>query len=1582
MLVWRMAEPLTTSAGLLVAHFLADHGLGHLVGGELHHFYREFIERWRESPRDPDTHLPRNHDVEEASQHALRDAALILVTELAGRIEPEKSWLTRLAKDLPGGGVLAMEFTLFPNAKEPHRLWLNALRGAILGNKFHHLHRYLKTKEENLLQCFAHGDVCNTLGPSLAEALLEWTRFELAGMEEYPDFESLVRGGWPVLSSQKTTDTSRALVSKGLAAKGDSVGVSQPDNVTIAHAYCLFFREHLKRNAKVFRIVMADTLTAMRGKFDKIGNDLTGEFRGLRDKLDSLVAARCDLPAFAHWLTPQLGGINQLLAGVKSQLDIVAHSQRELADRQSEILVAVTTLRAELARGNNTVQQALSEVAAFISRFKNRFDYLLAGLPIRQFVLPDTPKRELDLLHAKHRAVDLIGRDSDLEALSKWIESPEPISARLLIGAGGAGKTRLAFELLLRVSSEFPEWQAGVVTGDMIHRFDATKQPADWTWCAPTLVVLDYAQTLARPLSKFLLALTHKRIDGLPQLRILLLERQSGNWFDDLLRQEDSDGPCAIRALFHPPQPVELTSVRDGDLRRTIFMQTLHKRASLAGKPPVPLTSDEDPALEAALKRGIFAQPLNLMLAALVASEIGILPALELSRLDLAGQLAEKELRRLRRFVRKPDNESQERVICHLAACATLEQGFTANELERAVQEELTALQINWDDGPGDLANVLKGALPGDQTLVSPIQPDFIGEALVMTTLAGAEGSGSDRMQNWCGTVERCFRRQPFATPATLLKIFQNFGQEPTFKEALLAAVDVLISTALADSKVELLLGIEYALPDYTVELRTRAVRVARCLNDRLTVAMQEGTEDLRYDRAHFADTLARRLTDTGHAQEALTYARESVTLLRALIQEKPHAFQPSLASSLSSLAIILGETGRFIEAIGSAEESVRLYRALASQEDGFNINLAGVLHNLANVLRKTGRRTYALSLMQESIALTQAEAQRQLGDFRLPLANGLNDLAGLFHQLGRHSEAMDCGKKATELFRDLAHHNPDAFRPVLATAQNNLASFLLQIGRNVDAVTTARDSVAIYRALVRGNREAFRSGLAMSITTLANCLLLINQREEALALADEAVVLYRALSNENADAFRPQLAGAVTTLADCLREVGRPEDGLAPAREVVELSRILARDYPDAYRITLASCLRNIAYRYRELDRWEEALTAAQESVELYRTLAPKNDEVFPSELVGSLADLAHIFTELRLRANAITSAKQAVEIAQAAAQHNPTWAIHPDLANALDELTVALDVTGRSEEALTPALKAAEIYFALAQTDQNAYEHRLAGALDTLGIVLSSLGRTDAVHASKKAVDIYRSLALRKPDSFQSHLARALQNLAARLCKFKLRVEGLAAAQEAVEIWRSLVTNSPNCLPEFARSLDDLADRLADIDRGLDACAAREEASELYRLLAQEDAVYFRPKLVDSLNRWVTQLVYAGRHQDALAPAQECMETCRACAVAKPDAFIRKLALSWGALGQIFSNLGRRQDAMAAAEQAVRALQDQFEKSPEPVVADMDLLLRSYLGAAQAAKSKPDMKLVLPVVEVLRRLRPELFVERTTSD
>ena len=84
--------------------------------------------------------------------------------------------------------------------------------------------------------------------------------------------------------------------------------------------------------------------------------------------------------------------------------------------------------------------------------------------------------------------IELIGRDGALADLRAWLEAEAPVSVRVLVGAGGRGKTRLALELARAVSKD---WLAGFATADELDRFRGQHGVEQWRWDEPALVILD-----------------------------------------------------------------------------------------------------------------------------------------------------------------------------------------------------------------------------------------------------------------------------------------------------------------------------------------------------------------------------------------------------------------------------------------------------------------------------------------------------------------------------------------------------------------------------------------------------------------------------------------------------------------------------------------------------------------------------------------------------------------------------------------------------------------------------------------------------------------------------------------------------------------------------------------------------------------------------------------------------------------------------------------------------------------------------------------------------------------------------------
>ena len=116
----------------------------------------------------------------------------------------------------------------------------------------------------------------------------------------------------------------------------------------------------------------------------------------------------------------------------------------------------------------------------------------------------------------------------------------------------------------------------------------------------------------------------------------------------------------------------------------------------LGRNPPEIPVAGEDIDFDAQLGDEKSGQPLYLMMAALVATESGIVRALSLTRTELATEMARRELQRLSHYA---NNEGQRRIVMHIAAYSTLCRGISAKEAPDVVEKSI----IFTGYGPMDL---------------------------------------------------------------------------------------------------------------------------------------------------------------------------------------------------------------------------------------------------------------------------------------------------------------------------------------------------------------------------------------------------------------------------------------------------------------------------------------------------------------------------------------------------------------------------------------------------------------------------------------------------------------------------------------------------------------------------------------------------------------------------------------------------------------------------------------------------------------------------------------------------------------
>jgi tetratricopeptide (TPR) repeat protein len=329
-----------------------------------------------------------------------------------------------------------------------------------------------------------------------------------------------------------------------------------------------------------------------------------------------------------------------------------------------------------------------------------------------------------------------------------------------------------------------------------------------------------------------------------------------------------------------------------------------------------------------------------------------------------------------------------------------------------------------------------------------------------------------------------------------------------------------------------------------------------------------------------------------------------------------------------------------------------------------------------------------------------------------------------------------------------------------------------------------------------------------------------------------------------------------------------------------------------------------------------------ARQAVSHRRELAVDQPDASTPDLANALNNLSLRLSDLGWREDAVAAAEEAVSIyRQLAAARPDTFTL--GLATVLNNLSLRLSDLGWRERALAVNQEALDIHLQLEAYLQDPFDPGLATTLNNLSSRLSDLGhREDALAMIEAAVSIYRQLAAARPDAFTPVLANAMNNLSSRLAELGRRDDALAAIHEAVSIYRQLAATRPDAFnPDFAGALGNLAAivAVAGAGRPEDSLPAAQEAVSIYRQLAADRPDAFNPGLARSLTSLTNVLTALARQEDSLPAAREAVSIYRQLAAARPDAFNPGLARSLNGLANVLSALGWHEDALAAIQEAV---------------------------------------------------------------
>ncbi|WP_372669783.1 tetratricopeptide repeat protein, partial [Amycolatopsis kentuckyensis] len=796
------------------------------------------------------------------------------------------------------------------------------------------------------------------------------------------------------------------------------------------------------------------------------------------------------------------------------------------------VLVGVVTQDPSGFDNRRLIIMPISAVASDVGFAKIVADHtgrppLVEAVELAELAEPvSTPASPAELLRADAATVPFRPRP-EFDELRDWCEADAWAGTRLVAGAGGQGKTRLARHLASSLTSR--GW-ATVMLGEHARAEDLAVLAHV---VAPTLVVVDYAEGRATQLDPLVDALNRAEA----KVRLLLLARTAGAWRTERVTPASHLSILADDRIVVNLRPVE----PDRDGRQLAWREAIdalaNRLATLDGYQAIAWPNVVSrlalPPLDDDRFRTILAVQMHALAALLHADDP--IPVLTGTPVDAQEVLLEHEARYWSRIAERFGISLAPATRRSLVAAATLWGASTGEEARKIVATSLTHAS---DDQITNIADWLATLYRDGERYWSGLQPDILGEYLVGTALSEGE-------------------QNPGLVTATLAAA--STGQLEQALTVLGRAHPQHPRLTAVLTRVVLNSGVAGARAAVTVAPRLAQPRPLLAALDRFV----HGAElSQLYELQIALPRLSLLLGPT-----TVTAAAQLTRLLRSAIDAERDAYLPALARSINNLAVRLGEVGRRPEALAAAQEAVEFYRELVKgNRDAYLPDLAMSINNLAVQLAEAGRRPEALTAGQEAVALRR-ELVKGNRDAYLPnLATSISNLANRLAEAGRRPEALTAGQEAVALRRELVKGNRDAYLPDLATSINNLANRLGEVGRRPEALTAAQEAVALRRELVEGNRDAYLPALAMSISNLAVRLAEAGRRPEALAAAQEAVEFYRELLEGNRDAYLPNLAGSINNLAVRLAEAGRRPEALAAAQEAVEFYRELLEGNRDAY--------------------------------------------------------------------------------------------------------------------------------------------------------------------------------------------------------------------------------------------------------------------------------------------------------------------------------------------------------------------------------------------------------------------------------
>ncbi len=916
--------------------------------------------------------------------------------------------------------------------------------------------------------------------------------------------------------------------------------------------------------------------------------------------------------------------------------------------------------------GNGNVQVANVRRSTITVAYENR----RVDLPLRQakLDLPDGPVSPSLLLRPRYGVVPFDDYTGLAKKLEDWCATPgNAFEVRLVAGAGGAGKTRLAVELCHRLESR--QWTAGLLRLPS-PAFPLDSGQLDALGALPTarLVVIDYAETLAPELEDLLPRISAQSSARTPT-RVLLLTRSraptagealarflTAIGHNDWLHVHLTEQGVSFLADGHPNDEGLQWRERLFHASRGAFLERLH----LDGQARV---GGFD------LSQPVFSRPLMVAIAAFLdaASDPVRSPARSPTGKELLDDLLAHEDHYWAGVLRGGEDRT---LRTRVVALATL---FGASD-ENAGARVLTLvpdLAESSEERRHNLARRVHDLYPGERYW-NPLEPDLVAEFLMASTCGYAPAIlsaalGDRAAQDIVPTVQLLARacRDDHRLTQTVGKVLC---------ERVLPLTELAVKQAhtISDEHPENESD-EYAPLGVALASLVRATRpngngvkealgllpsVHRDLTD-LRIALGETrVHELERDPQLGPDhpeTIAAR-ANLAVSYHAAGHKAAAVTLFESVVADRERLLgpeHPDTIAARANLAASYGSTGRTAEAITIGEQVVSDRERLLGAEHPDTIAARA---NLAASYDAAGRTAKASALLEKVVS----DCEHLLGPEHPDTVAARGMLAASYGSGGRMAAAITMRERVvSDCERLFGPEHPDT-----VTARTALAASYQSAGRTTEAITIGEQVVSERERLLGTEHPDTITARAVLAASYGSA----GRTTEAITIGEQVVSDRERLLG----AEHPDTIAARGDLAVSYGSAGRTTEAIMIGEQVVsDRERLLGAEHPDT--ITARA---NLAASYGAAGRTTEAVT-------LMKQVLADRERILGSDHPATLMARANLATSY----GAAGRTTEAMTIGNQVLVHLERLfgSDHPDTITARANLAASYGAAGRTTEAVT---------------------------------------------------------------------------------------------------------------------------------------------------------------------------------------------------------------------------------------------------------------------------------------------------------